>query len=125
MTEEMAMNERRIPAGPLVFGMALVALGGASFLDSIDLFEIGRYWRFWPMILILIGIATETEALQQRRSGGGYVLIAVGVWMLASQGLFGLTYRTAFPLALVVVGAGLTVHALTDLPGRKEKGDES
>ncbi len=115
------MKERRVSTGQLVFGLALIALGLASFLDSIDLVEIGRVGRYWPLILILIGVTSEIDALQSRKGGGGYFLIAIGVWFLAGRELFGLSYRTAFPLAVVVVGAGLTLHALFDLPAKRRR----
>lgn len=114
--EDTLMKQNRISVGQLVFGLVLIWFGTATFLDSIDLFEIGEYWRYWPLVLILIGATSELDALIARKSGGGFVLMAVGTWFLARMEMFGLAREAAFPLAMVIVGAGLTLHALLDRP---------
>jgi uncharacterized membrane protein HdeD (DUF308 family) len=115
--------QRRIAAGKLIFGLILLAIGILTFADFTGMIDYGQIWRFWPMLLICAGIAHEIDALRERRSTGGFILMAVGTWLLVSQNhIFGLHYRSAFPLALTVVGLGIIVHALVDLPGaRKER----
>ena len=79
-------------------------------------------WRYWPVFLIVLGVSNEIDALRTRRGDGGYILIAVGVWMLAgSQEFLGLDYRSAFPLGVVVAGLGVILHALLGV--RSEKGE--
>jgi hypothetical protein len=83
--------------------------------------------RFWPALLIFIGVSSEVDALRQRQSGGGYIVAAIGVWMLAAnQHLFGLSHRSAMPLGIAVVGLGLILHALVDAPvsAKKENHDD-
>jgi hypothetical protein len=123
--QSTTISEHRVSAGKLAFGLALVAVGALSFVDAIDLWEPDRLWRLWPLILIALGVASEIDALRARKSDGGSFLIGIGVWMLAgTQHFFGLTVRTAFPLAVAVVGIGVIVHALVDLPEKKEKDHE-
>ena len=117
--------ESRISAGKLVFGIALLAVGILLFVDAIDLWEPREIWRLWPVFLIVIGIGSEIDTLRTRKGDGGFVLIAIGVWMLAgSLELFDLSYRSAFPLGVVVFGLGLITHALLGVQ-KKEKNDES
>lgn len=72
-------------------------------------------------MLILVGGASEVDALRQRKSDGSFILIAIGVWMLAAtQRFLGLRYGSAMPLAIAIVGLGLMVHALVDVPTKKE-----
>lgn len=95
--------------------MALVAAGIAGVMQARDL------WRYWPLLLIFIGLGQEADALRTRRDSGGIFPIAVGVWMLAgSLRLFGLDYRDAFPIGVMVVGLGLVTHALLGISGKKE-----
>lgn len=105
-------------AGKLAIGAVLVVVGLLSFFARIDVWDPGEIWRFWPLILIFLGLSSEFDAFQNRHGAGGGVLLGVGVWMLAgTQHLFGLTIGTAFPLALVVIGISVVAHALV---GRRE-----
>jgi len=112
-----------VSAGRLVFGIVLVAVGVLAFVDAIDVWEPREIWRYWPVALIIIGLSNEIDALRTRRGDGGYVLVAIGVWMLAAtQEFLGLTYTTAFPLGIAVVGLGMILHALVGVePNKKEK----
>ena len=88
-------------------GLVLLAIGIAGITNTREL------WRYWPLLLIFLGLGFETDTLRARRGDGGYILIAIGVWMLAgSLELFGLGYRSAFPLGVVVAGIGMVLHAL-------------
>ena len=112
--------------GKLVWGLALLTVGILGFLDAIDLYEVRGLWRYWPVLLIVLGVGSEADALAHRRSGGGYMLIAVGVWLLAGTHHFlGLTHRSAFPLGVAVAGLGVIVHALIDAPQQPKKENES
>jgi hypothetical protein len=117
-----AQPEPRISAGKLVFGIALLAVGILTFVDAIDVWEPRELWRYWPVILIVLGVSNEIDAIRTRKGDGGYILIAIGVWMLAAtQGFLGLDYRSAFPLGVVVAGLGIIFHALLGVEGKKKE----
>ncbi|HEX6084843.1 MAG TPA: hypothetical protein VF266_09985 [Thermoanaerobaculia bacterium] len=112
------MNEetQRFSAGKLTAGMALVAIGIAGLMQSRDL------WRYWPLLLIFMGLGQEADAIRTRRDSGGIFLIAVGLWMLCgSLRLFGLDYGDAFPIGVTVVGLGLVLHALLGITDKKKE----
>jgi hypothetical protein len=114
----------RISAGKLLTGIALLAVGILAFTHAIDLDEwySDQLWRYWPVFLIVIGIGAEIDTLRNRSGDGGFVLIAIGVWMLAgSLELFGLSYRSGFPLAIAVFGLGLITHSILGIEKAKEK----
>lgn len=125
-TTNMTTNTNaRIPMGKLALGIVLLLVGILSFTDYMDLVDLREIWRFWPVLLIFIGVSSEVDSLRQRKTGGGHILAAIGVWMLvANHRFFGLNHRTAFPLAIAVVGLGVILHALVDAPvsGKKENG---
>jgi hypothetical protein len=122
-TRPAAEESARISAGRLVFGIVLFGIGVLAFVDAIDLWEPRELWRWWPVFLIVIGLSNEFDTLRTRRGDGGYILIAVGVWLLAgSQEFLGLSYATAFPLGIAVAGLGMILHALLGVQsGDKEK----
>jgi len=120
--ETVISNGKKISAGKLVVGLVLLVIGVATFLESANLWDSGSLWSYWPLILIAIGAANELDAIRRRKSDGSYVLLGIGIWMLAgSFGLFGLSWAEAFPLAIVVAGLGVLLHAIIDVPSPQEK----
>src|SRR5687768_16504872 len=121
-SETLSSNGKKISAGKLVVGLVLLVVGVATFLEAVDLWDSGSLWSYWPLILIAIGGANEIDAIRRRKSDGSYVLLGIGVWMLAgSFGLFGLSFGEAMPLAIVVAGLGVLLHAIIDVPATQEK----
>ena len=118
-------QQPRFPAGKLVFGLVLLAIGAVTFLEAMDFWDSGSLWEYWPLILIAIGGANELDAIRRRKSDGSFILLGIGIWMLVgSFELFGLSYGQAMPLAVVVAGLGVTLHAIIDVPERKENEHE-
>ena len=112
----------RVSAGKLALGIVLVAVGTLAFVDWTDLWNPRELWRFWPVFLIVLGVSAEIDALRTRNGDGGYILIAIGVWLLAATHEFmGLDYVSAFPLGIAVAGMGIILHALMGVDGKKEK----
>lgn len=111
-----------VSAWKLVLGIVLVAVGALAFADAIDVFDVREIWRWWPVLLIVLGVSKEIDVLRTRRGDNGYVLIAIGVWMLAAtQRFLGLHYASAFPIGIAVTGLGIILHALLGVNGRKEQ----
>jgi hypothetical protein len=122
MEQDTQTGESRIAISKLVFGIFLVVGGVAAFLGSIDVWHVHHIARFWPLILIAIGVANEIEAIRDRRGDGGYILIAIGVWMLVgSLHLFDLSFGEAMPIGIAIAGLGIVFHALFDRPSTKGK----
>jgi hypothetical protein len=121
------MDNNQIPLGKLALGIVLLLVGVLSFTDYLDVYDVRDIVRFWPALLIFIGVSSEIDSLRQRQGGGGYIVAAIGVWLLfANQHFFGLTHRTAMPLGIAVIGLGMIVHALVDapVPVNKENGND-
>lgn len=127
MNAEVAMDtsnvvQHRVSAGKLAWGVVLLFVGGYAFLEAVDLLHARELWRLWPLILIVTGLANEIDALRARKSDGSFVGLAIGVWMLfGTQRWFGLTIRDAFPIAFVVAGLFVIVHAFLDDPNAKKQ----
>ena len=104
-------------ANKLIFGLLLIAVGTLAFLGSIDVIPVHHIGRYWPLILIAIGVGGELEAIHKRKGDGSFILLAVGCWMLAGTfHLFDLSIRGAMPIGVVVAGVFVILHALIDRP---------
>ena len=123
---EQTQTKGGIEIGKLMFGLALVALGTIFFLDRLDLWDFSRLFHHgWPLIMVFFGLASEIDALRQRKSGGGHFLIGAGTWLfIGINGLFGLSVASAFPLGIVIVGLGVVIHALADRPQPAKEGSK-
>ena len=95
---------------PLIWGLFLIALGGLFMLERFDLMSLHSIGRYWPLILIMIGLSQLTE----RRYGSSINYVISGFWFLAVQlHWYGLTYRNSWPLLMVGIGAGMVVRSLS------------
>ena len=114
MTEAV---RRKIDPDSLFTGLVLVA-AGVAFLTG-DFGHVVRDW--WPMIVVLVGIP---KLFHRRTIWAGLWLISIGAWLqIVHLHLFGLSYGNAWPLLLIVVGAGIALRAVFDVTGGKR--DES
>jgi len=95
-------------------GLGIITLGVVFLLGNLDIINVHEYLRFWPAILIFIGIA---YLLQCRRGAGlmwGIFLIFVGTGMLLDNlGIFYFNLWHYWPLLLVFAGIMMIIKAST------------
>jgi predicted membrane protein len=114
-----------IPITPkLIFGLAIMALGLLFTLENLGILDADTYLRFWPVILIFVGVVKLLDCWPR---GGGctgaFFFIAVGAGLLMSN-LGWLSFDTLFPMILVAIGA-LIVYRAVVRPGRRRAGQRS
>ena len=87
--------------GQLMTGLVLILVGIAFMVDRITILDVDGGW--WPFILLAIGAVKFFAPAGSRRSGAW--LLFIGCWGLVNEfHLFGLDYRTSWPLLIVGVG---------------------
>jgi predicted membrane protein len=100
--------------GRFIAGGILILLGLVYALDSFGVLYAGDIFRYWPLILIGIGI---TRILQARLPGHrmvGLVLIALGaVFLLRTLRIFSFHSRDVWPVVLLLAGGALIWQALS------------
>ena len=113
----MCSGKRNRPGRKLVWGLFLIALGGAFLLDRLDAMDMPHVGEIWPAIFLAMGAIHIVE----RRLGSGLNFLMMGAWFFACEyGWMGLTYRNSWPLLLVGVGLSIVVGALVgELPRRR------
>jgi len=106
----------------LVVGLAIMAAGILFALDTMDVLRAGDYLRYWPVVLIGIGIARLLEPRDSTR--GGLVWILVGSALLAAEAGWVPTARL-WALFLFLVGANMVWRALVPAVRRARRDDPS
>ncbi len=108
-------------------GGVILILGGALFLaQTLDLVHygglVGLVRDYWPMLFVAFGI---TKLFDRESRGGGLTMIAIGIWLqISNLGLFGLDWSDSWPVLLVLLGAGMILHAIIDaVSPRNEPGE--
>jgi len=107
-------RESPVSGGRLVFGLVLVGLGLFFLLDRFGLVRFDLPWRWWPLILVALGVGKFLRPGDRGDAQGGVWLIFVGAWLIANfEGFFGLDWDNSWPLFLVAGGAMLVWRALS------------
>lgn len=105
---------RRVDTPALFTGLLLIGIGGIFLLDQLDFASVGHLVRkWWPMILVMMGVP---KLLRPTTIWSGLWMITIGAWLqIAHLRLWGLTYRTSWPLLLIALGAGMALRAMFDV----------
>ena len=101
----------------VVFGAGLMILGGLVLLDRTGLADAARVLRFWPLILIAVGL----QQLAVRRQVGDHdgtvpwnALAWIGIGGLFLLNTLGITRASVFdlfwPVLLIAVGVRVLTH---------------
>jgi predicted membrane protein len=94
----------------LVAGIFFTALGVLLTLDNLDIIDAGRVLRFWPVVLIVIGLINLNHA---GRRGLSIVAIVLGSFLVATRAhLLRFSMFELWPLLIVGVGLVIVLRAL-------------
>lgn len=100
----------------LVLGVALILMGVAFTLDNLGLMNAHLIFKFWPLVIILWGMAKLwQEGLEH--GGAGLILVAIGTFFLMVMLGHGNLAEALTPLGLVAFGIWMVMKAL-----RKNRG---
>ena len=92
----------------VVAGLVLMALGTLFVLDSFGMVDAGSLFDYWPLFLILPGLA---HLIWPRKSADrlwGAILAGVGtLLLLRNLNVFWISFRHLWPAVLVLIGVFL------------------
>ena len=108
-------------APQLFAGLVVVALGLFALLDAFHVLEFRDPWRFWPLLLIALGLS---KMLGPRGSPGrwwGFVFVLAGTWLLARNlGMWPFRLRDFVLPALALLVGGRLIWGAFFRSGRGE-----
>jgi predicted membrane protein len=94
-------------------GALLILVGTLVFLDHINVIQGQRIWKYWPVLLIVVGIA---KFVNEGKRVGGVLLVLMGGFLMAEQlGYATLTWGAIWPLLIIAAGIAM-IWGRFDLP---------
>jgi hypothetical protein len=92
----------------LGIGIFFVIVGVALLLGNFNILSVGPVWRFWPVIIIAIGLGRLMDAQVAREYQKACWMLFIGGWLFISEfHVFGLHYGNSWPILLIGVGIGM------------------
>lgn len=94
----------------IVWGLLLILIGSVVLLDRFAYLDAGELWRYWPLLLVVVGINQTIGYPSPREFGNGLWLVFIGLWLFAVfENIFGLTFRNSWPLFILAWGVKLVL----------------
>lgn len=120
-TDPRGGEVRPFHPGRVTAGVILLGLGVLMLLDQTRLVA-GHATQLIPgLVLILVGAVQMAESRDCRRHGPfrGLWPILIGAWLMVNAvHLWGLTYRTSWPLLIVAMGVLMVLREI--FPGARQ-----
>jgi predicted membrane protein len=102
------MSEQHRYGSHFWLAVVLIGVGVLLLLDNLGFDFIGSIWRFWPVVLIVIGLFKLKTGDPSERSSGYTLLTIGGIFLLISLRI--LRWHTIWqfwPVALIIAGLSL------------------
>jgi len=118
------VKQERINRRRLTWGVFIIVLGLWFLVERLNLIDHPAWREMWPAVMIVLGLAWIAVPDKPRRIASGVSFVLIGFWFFACiQHWYGLTYRTAWPLLVMVAGLEIVLKAVIDRfgPAREEE----
>jgi predicted membrane protein len=97
----------------LVLGIAIAVVGLLFTLDNLHVLRAREFLRYWPVVLVAIGIVNIMQARTGAGTIGGTIWIVAGAVLLGNRlGVLDIHVWSLWPLVLVVVGGRIVWQAV-------------
>ena len=113
-----SIDRRSLPAIPLIAGAFFTVAGVMLALDNLDLADSESVLRYWPVVLIVAGLAKFAEREGSRIAATLFVLAGTGL-LADNLGLIRFSLFDLWPLILIAVGAAFVAQSLGMKPAAK------
>jgi predicted membrane protein len=101
----------------LIFGLLFIFWGSLQLLDRLGIVDQEALWRFWPVALVVIGLAKILSPGESGRFWGAMFLIAGAILLTSNLGytIHGVRIRfwDLWPLLFIAIGVNLIWNVLT------------
>ncbi|MBI5474269.1 MAG: hypothetical protein HY961_18185 [Ignavibacteriae bacterium] len=98
----MDLTVRRSASGRWIIGGSLIVVGVVFLLINVGVVDRFPIWRFWPVVLIVLGI---NKFMQPFHRADGFWLTALGALLLAwFLRVWGFGFPEVIPTFLITIG---------------------
>jgi predicted membrane protein len=98
--------------GSVVAGGIIVAVGLALLLDNMGILHADHLWRYWPVILIAIGVGRVMESHRPAAvAWGGMLCLIGGGFLLDNLGIISFSFNMIWPLLVIAFGISMLLRA--------------
>ena len=106
---ERSMRYRqRSPGRHLFSGFLFVLIGGLFLLGNMGYLDVDRILRFWPVILVALGLFKLVESGDDyAHSSGIFWVVVGGLFLLGNLGILRVAFRDLWPV--VIIGLGVLI----------------
>lgn len=112
VTKAYDFSRTRLSA-QLFIGAAVVFLGVLFTLDNLDVLASGPILRWWPIVIVLLGVSRMVGYGTRSQPVTGGVIAGVGVLLLFSNlNIISFSIWDLWPLVLVAAGAALVMRGM-------------
>lgn len=115
---EMHRHERRLGRrhsgfGSLLVGLIIAGIGVLLLLENLGVVYVEDVWRYWPVILIVMGISRAASCYGMGgRVWGGMLVLGGTVFLLSNLGFIrGDVWRFFWPVILIGIGIAMLGRA--------------
>lgn len=106
----MSAGRRRSDnASSIAFGLLMMTFGILMMADQLDLMDLRPWWKFWPLGLVYLGLASWLSSGRQSVTDGLGLVLAGSV--LLAHNLEVMRLHQSWPLFLVAAGASIVARA--------------
>jgi hypothetical protein len=103
--------------GGVVGGVILAGIGVVLLLQNLGIPYFEDLERFWPVILIVVGIAQAARSMGTGGRVWGGVVMAIGIlFLLRNFGVIHGEWRLLWPGILILIGMGMLARAIDRQP---------
>jgi len=98
----------------LILGLFVAAAGVALTLNNFDYIDMHSVWRWWPIVIIAVGLAKATQSAGASGRGAGLAFAFLGTLLLLdSLRILRFDWWELWPLVLIVLGGVMVWGAVT------------
>jgi predicted membrane protein len=99
--------------GGMVIGGVIVIIGLVILLDNMGIVRFHDIWRYWPVLLIVVGIAKILESVTPAGYiWGGVVTLAGALLLLDNLDIVVFDYNLIWPLLLIAFGLSMLLRSM-------------
>ena len=118
--EQSVERPAPFPTTRLIIGIFLAALGVLMALDNLNVIDADSILRFWPLLLIAIGIAKIND--ETSRGLGGAAIVAGVILLVWTTHFIRFSIFDLWPLLIVAAGVVIVAQAIGYRPSMPEGG---